>query len=43
VDSSISGADEELCDLQCGKGSLDDVGNAVAKSGDGVVGVLEPC
>jgi hypothetical protein len=43
VDSSICGANEELCDLERGKSSLNNVGYAVAKSGDGVVGVLEQC
>jgi hypothetical protein len=34
-------ADEELGDLERGKGALDGVGDAVAESRDGVVGVLE--
>ena len=34
------GTDEELGDLESSERSLDDVGDAVAEGGDGVVGVL---
>lgn len=34
------GSDEELCNLKRSKGSLDDIGNAVAEGRDGVVCVL---
>lgn len=41
MDSGEGGSDKELGDLEGGKSSLDDVGNAVAERGDSVVSVLE--
>jgi hypothetical protein len=40
MESSKSGPDKELSDLERSEGSLDDVGDAEAKSSDSVVGVL---
>lgn len=40
MDGSKGGTDEELGDLESSERSLDDVGDAVAEGGDGVVGVL---
>jgi hypothetical protein len=40
MESSKSGSDKELSDLERGEGSLDDVGDAETKSSDSVVGVL---
>jgi hypothetical protein len=41
VNSSVCGSYKELSDLESGKSSLDNVRNAVAECGDGVVGVLK--